>query len=326
MILRFLQGFAIGGEWAGAALLATEHAPSAKRGLYAIFPQLGAPFAFILASATFLITGLTLGDTDATFLAIGWRIPFLLSVILVVVGLYVRVKIDETPAFVAAQRGADRSVRRPAPIRSVLSSQGREVLVGVLAMTGNFAIFYLGTTFLTSYGASPTVGLGLPRPTVLAFGILGGLVFGAVTALSAHLSDRVGRRTVLVGGNFACVVVALVLFPILDIGTPWAFGVGLVLTMAAIGLEWGSIGVLLPELFHSDHRYTGASVCYNVSAILGGGLAPVAATSYGSCSVGLVVAALCLLSWACARLLPETRGRDLTSGASAPRAVASEEI
>jgi metabolite-proton symporter len=316
--LRFLQGFAIGGEWAGAALLATEHAPAHRRGFYAIFPQLGAPFAFTLASATFLITNLTLGDADSAFLTIGWRIPFLLSVVLVIVGLYVRVRLDETPVFTTAQR-APRQPSTRVPIVSVLRTQRREVLIGIAAMTGNFAIFYLGTTFLTSYGTSPH-GLGLSRPTVLGLGVVAGVVFGVVTALSALLSDRVGRRALLVWGNLACVAAALVIFPILDIGTPWAFGLGLVVTMAAIGLEWGSIGALLPELFDTEHRYTGASLCYNLSAILGGGLAPIAATAlaaaYGSLSVGLVVAALCLISWLAARLLPETRGRDLTVATS----------
>jgi metabolite-proton symporter len=331
VILRFLQGFAIGGEWAGAALLASEHAPAQRRGLYAIFPQLGAPFAFTLASATFLITNLTLGDTDERFLTIGWRIPFLLSIVLVIVGLWVRVRLDETPAFTAAQR-APQPTSRPAPIVSVLRSQRREALIGIGAMTGNFAIFYLGTTFLTSYGTNPHSGLGLSRPTVLGLGILGGVVFGVVTALSALLSDRVGRRALLVWGNLICVGVALVLFPILDIGAPWAFAVGIAVTMGAIGLEWGSIGVLLPELFATEHRYTGASLCYNVSAILGGGLAPIAATalaaSYGSFSVGVVVAALCLISWVAARLLPETRGRDLTTPAPAAPAArpAPEEV
>ncbi|WP_103380684.1 MFS transporter [Pseudonocardia dioxanivorans] len=324
VVLRFLQGFAIGGEWAGAALLASEHAPNSRRGLYAIFPQLGAPFAFILASGTFLITNLTLGETSEAFLAYGWRVPFLLSVVLVGVGLYVRMQIEETPAFVAS-RTARSASRDRAPIVSVLRDQWREVVIGVAAMTGNFAIFYLGTTFLTSYGTNTETGMGLPRTTVLALGLLGGTVFAVVTAGSALLSDRIGRRTVLIWGNLLCVPIALVLFPLLDLGTGWAFAIGIAVTMGAIGMEWGSIGVLLPELFDSEHRYTGASVCYNVSAILGGGFVPIAATAIaaaaGSFWVGAVVALLCLISWLASRLLPETRGRDLVEGTTGRRPV-----
>ncbi|WP_312864569.1 MFS transporter [Saccharopolyspora phatthalungensis] len=330
VVLRFLQGFAIGGEWAGAALLATEHAPKKRRGFYAIFPQLGAPFAFILASATFLITNLTLGDTDTRFLAIGWRIPFLLSIVLVLFGLYVRVRLEETPAFTAAQNTPKQHADRQVPIVSVLRAQWREVLIGTGAMTGNFAIFYLGTTFLTSYGTNQHGGLGLPRHTVLALGILAGAVLCVVTVASALLSDRAGRRAMVVWGNVISAGVALALFPLLDIGTPWAFALGISVTMGAFGFAWGSIAALLPELFETEHRYTGASVCYNVAAILGGGLAPIAATAlaatYGSFSVGVVVAVLSVLSWLAARLVPETRDRDLTVSGHPAALRATEEV
>ncbi len=155
VLLRFVQGFAVGGEWAGATLLAAEYAPKEKRGLYGVFPQLGAPIAFGLSSATFLLTGLVLGDSDEAFLDYGWRIPFLASILLIAVGFYVRTSIAETPAFRAAQAGAPVDRPRRLPFVEVLRSQPREVLLSSGSLVSLFAFFYMGTSYLISYGTNP---------------------------------------------------------------------------------------------------------------------------------------------------------------------------
>jgi MFS family permease len=213
VVLRFAQGFAVGGEWAGATLLTAEYAPAAKRGLYGVFPQLGPAIAFGLSSATFLVTGLVMGDTDEAFLSYGWRIPFLLSILLVGVGLYVRLSIEETPAFRAAQAAAPLDRPKRVPFLEAMRSQPREVLLSAGALTMLFAFFYMGTAYLTSYGTNPE-GAALPRPVVLAIGVGAAVVFGITIAVAGVLSDRFGRRNVIMVSTAAGAVWALVLFPL----------------------------------------------------------------------------------------------------------------
>jgi MFS family permease len=178
VILRFTQGFAVGGEWAGAMLLTTEYAPPQRRGRYAMFPQLGAPIALALSSATFLITDLTLGNTDRSFFDYGWRVPFLVSIVLGGAGLYVRLKIEETPVFRQAQR---LSPAQQTPLREALTQAPRAVLLAGGSVTVMFALFYTGSTYLTSYGTSPT-GAALSRTLVLSLGIV------AAAALAGGIS------------------------------------------------------------------------------------------------------------------------------------------
>jgi MFS family permease len=314
--LRVVQGFAVGGEWAGAVLLATEYSPREQRGAYAIFPQLGPPIAFTLTSATFLVTSLTLGDTDARFLAFGWRIPFLLSLVLVVVGLYVRLRIEETPVYRAAARIEPVRDRR-LPFVSVLREQAREVVVGSLVVTAFFALFYIATAFLTSYGTDTVHGPGLPRTAVLGMGVVSGVFFAAAIVAGGVASDRVGRKRVVLVGNVALVAVGLALFPIIDVGTTWSFGVGLCLAVVVLGVIWGAVGPLLSEMFTVRHRYTGASACYNVAAILGGAMAPIVAAwllaDHGSTALGWMIAVPGVVSVLATLLLSETRGRDLVA-------------
>jgi MFS family permease len=321
--LRVVQGFAVGGEWAGAVLLATEYSPRAQRGAYAIYPQLGPPIAFTLTSATFLITSLTLGDTDARFVSIGWRVPFLLSLVLVVIGLYMRLRIDETPVFRAASRiepVRDRSL----PFVSVLREQAREVAVGTLVLVAFFALFYVATAFLTSYGTNTQVGPGLSRTDVLAMGVVSGAFFAAAIVAGGVSSDRYGRKRVVLWANLALVAVGMVLFPIIDIGTVWSFGLGLSVAVVVLGVIWGAVGPLLSEMFAVRHRYTGASACYNLSAILGGAMAPIVASwllaDYGSTALGYMIAIPGVVSVAFAFLLSETRGRDDLVADPAPSA------
>jgi metabolite-proton symporter len=303
VVLRILQGVAVGGEWAGATLLTAENAPRQKRGRYALFPQLGPSLAFMLSSATFLVT--TLAMSDAAFAAWGWRIPFLISIVLVVVGLYVRLKIEESAVFTEAV--ASRTSTR-LPIAAALTRQPREVLLGAGAVVMTFAFFYVGMTYLTSYGVEQ---LGLSLSTVLGIGIVAGLMFAITTVLGSVCSDRFGRRKVIMTANALAIPVAVALFPILDLGTPLAFAAGMCLPLAVVGFGYGPAGALLPEIFATSHRYTGAGIAYNLAGVLGGGVTPLVgsalAASFGGTAIGIYLAAIGLVSLVSMLALPESK-------------------
>jgi MFS family permease len=309
--LRLAQGLAVGGEWAGAALLAAEYAPPGRRGWYAMFPQLGPPIALALSSATFLITGLTLGNTDQTFLEYGWRVPFLISVVLLAAGLYVRLTIAETPVFRQAQQ--QQPVTRT-PLWEAFAQAPREILLSTGTLTMIFALFYTGTTYLTSYGTSP-IGAALSRALVLSIGVGAGMAMAASVILSAISSDRIGRRAVVMLSCSAAVVWSLLLFPVLDIRTPLAFAVSVIVTLILAGLAYGALGALLPETFPTRFRYTGAGTSYNLAGIVGGAVPPLVAAplaaAFGNFSIGIMLSALSLLSLLCTKALVETKDRDL---------------
>jgi MFS family permease len=315
VLLRVLQGLAVGGEWAGATLLTAENAPAKVRGKYALYPQLGPSVAFALASATFLTTALTM--SNEAFLAWGWRIPFIGSVLLVALGLYVRLAITETAAF--AKRN-EAQIARKLPVTEVLTRQPKTVLLAAGSTMAVFAFFYIGVTYLTSYG---TQQLGLPRPTVLAMGIVGGLVFAGTTIAGAILSDRVGRRKMVVIGNALSVVGGVIAFPIIDLGTAASFGLGLAIVLGVVGIAYGPIGAQLPELFPTRYRYTGAGMSYNLAGVLGGGVVPLIATALvatyaTSLAIGFLLAGLSVVSLVCTLLLPDSVDESISAEAVAP--------
>lgn len=309
--LRFAQGFAVGGEWAGAALFTAEYAPPQRRGWYAMFPQLGPAIAMALSSATFLVTDLALGSTDQAFLDYGWRIPFLTSIVLVAVGLYVRLRLEETPVFQAAQQRAPMTT---APLREAFTEAPREILLTAGTGTIMFALFYTGTTYLTSYGTSPT-GAGLSRALVLSLEIVVGAVMMLITTASAIFSDRFGRRTLIMACCVGAAVWSLLLFPLLDTRSPVAFGVGVIVTVGLQSVGYGPVGAFLPETFPTRYRYTGAGVSYNLAGIVGGAIPPLVAAplaaAFGSFAIGILLCGLALLSLVCTNALPETKDRDL---------------
>lgn len=315
VVLRIAQGVAVGGEWAGATLLTAENAPKAKRGKYALFPQLGPSVAFALSSATFLLTALTM--SSASFLAWGWRLPFLGSLLLVGIGLYVRLKIEETSAFKAT-----KSVAK-IPMFEVATRQPLQVFFGAMATTTVFAYFYIGVTYLTTYG---TAVLHHPRTTVLAFGILGGLSFAVTTILGAIGSDRFGRRRMVLIGNLASAAIGLVTFPILNLGTPLSFVIGMCVLLGVVGIAYGPVGALLPELFVARYRYTGAGLAYNLAGVIGGAVTPLFATqlvaAYGSSALGLYLCGLALVSALCTVPLRDTRHVDMLNADTASGAPA----
>ncbi|KQU07135.1 MFS transporter [Rhodococcus sp. Leaf7] len=317
VVMRFLQGFAVGGEWAGATLLTAEYAPPGQRGRMAMWPQLGPAFAFFLASGTFFLASVTVGATSDAFLNYGWRIPFIASSLLIIVGFWIRLSVEETPVFTErkaamAREAVSSAAPRKLPFMEVIKTQWREILVAAGATTTLFSLFYIGTAFLTSYG---TGTLAMSRTTILGMGMGAAVVFGIVTALSSILSDKIGRKTIIRAVMIIAVPWALVLFPLLDTGSPWAFFLATTVTLSLYGASNGPTGALLPEMFRARFRYTGAGLSYNLAGILGGAIAPLVAAQIvadnDSIWVGVMLAALALLSVACSTLIKETKGKNM---------------
>lgn len=248
-----------------------------------MYPQIGPGVAFALTSATFLISGLAM--TPEAFLSWGWRIPFVLSAVLVGVGLYVRLRIEETPVFQEAVARQELTHRR-APLGEALRHHTRQVLLAAGPLGALFGLGYIGTVYLTSYG---TAVLGLPRPTMLLLGVLGGVVLAASVVVGGRSSDRFGRRRTILVGNAATIGCGLVAFPIIDTGDVVLVGVGLCLLLLVGGIALGPASAFLAELFATRYRYTAAGLSYNLAAILGGAVPPVLAAalqaSYGSIAV-----------------------------------------
>ena len=308
VLLRFTQGIGLGGEWGGAALLATEHAPPGKRGLYAMFPQLGPSVGFIVANGLFLILGETL--SDGQFASWGWRLPFVASLLLVIVGLYVRLKISETPVFQAAM---DQRRIAKVPFAGLIRHQWRRVLLGAGAMTIAYTLFYTATTYCLAYG---TTTLKIPKTTMLGLTMIGVLFMAAGTVASAMVSDRLGRRRTLIAGTAVAVVWGLVMFPLMETKSIFLVGLALAGALGLMGLIFGPMGAYLPELFQTQFRYSGASVAYSLGGVLGGAVPPLVATSMqagglGVMAVGGYVSVMAVLSLLCVIALPETGDESL---------------
>ncbi|MFC9840994.1 MFS transporter [Rhodococcus sp. NPDC127530] len=313
VVLRIVQGLAAGGEWAGAALFVTENAPKGKRGFWAMFASLGGGFALTLAPATFLLTGLFL--TDEQFLSFGWRIPFIASTVLIAIGMYIRLRMEETPVFKAEElrkATADTTQVAKAPFFEAFKSQPREIILASLTMIIPPSFGYLGASYLVNYGAN---NLDLGRNAVLGLGALGGAALTAGIFFGGTYSDKVGRRRVIVGAASVAVVWALVLFPILDVAANWTFAIGMVVTMAIGGVALGPMSAFMSELFETRYRYTAAGFSYNVAQIIGGATVPLLAASiiaaFGGFVFGLMLAALALISLVSALALHETKDLEM---------------
>jgi metabolite-proton symporter len=306
-VLRFGQGIGLGGEWGGAALLATEYAPPGKRGWFGMFPQLGPSVGFLVSNGLFF--GLALGLTDTQFKSWGWRIPFVVSAVLVALGLYVRLKIAETPAFQAA---LERRERVRMPIATLLSHHWRPTLLGALAMVVCYTLFYISTVFSLSYGVAT---LHIPRPTFLGLLCFAVVFMGLATPLSAWLSDRFGRRPVLIVGSIAAVLSGFTMAPLLGSGSLPLVALFLTIELFLMGVTFAPMGALLPELFPTNVRYTGAGVAYNVGGILGASIAPyiaqLLAAQGGLSWVGAYVSVASAVSLVGVLLMRETRDTSL---------------
>lgn len=281
-LFRFGQGLGLGGEWGGAVLLATENAPENKKAWYGMFPQLGAPLGFILSSGSFFLLSKAMNDEQ--FFSYGWRIPFISSALLVWVGLYIRLKITETPDFIRIMNNQERV---KLPVISVFAKHGKAVLLGTAGTITTFMLFYIMTVFTLSWATS---SLGYQRESMLIAQMISMFFFALGIPLSAILADRKGRGNVLIASSIGIFVFGLFLAPFFSTGS-------LIVTVAfqsiglfLMGLNYGPVGTALAEIFPPEVRYTGASLCFTMAGILGASLTPYLATtlanSYGLAYVG----------------------------------------
>ncbi|MFC3076624.1 MFS transporter [Phenylobacterium terrae] len=268
-ILRFGQGFGLGGEWGGAALLAVENAPPGWRARFGMFPQLGAPVGFIAANGLFLLLGLFLPADD--FREWGWRLPFLASAILVGLGLWVRLKIGETPAF---QRAVAEAPPSHVPMAEVVVRHPLALLGGTFAVIACFAIFYLATAFALGYG---TTTLGYSREAFLGVQLGAILFLAAGIVIAGWWSDMANPRRVLMAGCVGTVAIGAAMGAMMASGSLLLIWAWLSLALLVMGFVYGPLGAYLPNLFPPRVRYSGASLAFNVGGIIGGGLAPIAA-------------------------------------------------
>ena len=303
-VLRFGQGLGLGGEWGGAVLLATENAPPGKRAWYGMFPQLGGPAGFFLSGAVFLL--LTTQLSEADFLSWGWRIPFVASALLVLVGLYVRLNITETPEFLKV---LDKHERVKVPMVTIVTQHPKVLALAMLSGMGQFVLFYLITVFTLSWA---TTSLGYTRADFLVLQLISVVFFAGFIPIAARFSDRHGPSAAIALGSLGIVVFGLLLGAMLQAGalsTVIALSIG----MALMGICFGPLGTLMSSLFPPSVRYTGASLGFNLAGILGASFAPAIATwlatQYGLAFVGYYLSAAALIS-----LLATLRIRRLLAG------------
>jgi metabolite-proton symporter len=291
-LCRLGQGVGLGGEWGGAVLLAVENAPPGKRAWFGMFPQLGAPIGFVCSSGVFLLLSRWIGEQE--FLAWGWRIPFLCSALLVAVGLYVRLRLVETPEFA---RALEQQERVRVPIAVVFGQHGRALVLGTLAGISTFLVFYMMTVFSLGWG---TAQLGFARPHFLLLQMAAVLALAIAIPLSALLAQRFGTHRALVLASLVVLASAAIYGPLFGGGSSLGAFLAMAAGFAAMGMSYGPLGTLVADLFPTAVRYTGASLAFNLSGIVGASFAPAIATwlakHYGLGAVGWYMAAAGVLS------------------------------
>jgi MFS family permease len=291
-LFRFGQGLGLGGEWGGAVLLATENAPAGKSSWFGMFPQLGAPLGFILSSGTFLILTNTMSNED--FLSYGWRIPFVASALLVFIGLYVRLKLSETPKFMEV---IEKNEQVKVPIAEIFSRYSRVLMVGTFMAVNTFILFYLMTVFTLGWG---TTVFHYSRSDFLIAQLIGVLFFGVGVVVSGRLADVVGKGKMLLWASIFSGVFGL-MFPLFFVANDLVrVSFFLSLGLLIMGFTYGPLGAALAEIFPARIRYTGASTSFTLAGILGASLAPYIATdlarSYGLEWVGYYLSVASLIS------------------------------
>ncbi|MFC6985715.1 MFS transporter [Streptomyces cirratus] len=303
LLLRFLQGLGLGGEWGGAVLLTAEHAPEGRRGLWSSFPQMGPPVGFVLANGTVLVLSAAL--TEEQFTAWGWRVPFWAAGLLALAGLWLRRSVEETPQFRALAKTGRRS---ETPLRDVVRGHWRLLLLTGGALASGYAVFYATTTWSLAYA---TKQLGLDRTVVLGCIMTAVVLKGLLTPLLAVLGDRYGRKPLCLAG---CAICAVWMFPfvaLLCAADPLLMTLGFLGALLGMVTTFAVVGAYLPELYAPRVRCTGAAVGYNLGGVLGGALTPVVATALADgdgppWGVALYLSGMALLSLSCFALLPET--------------------
>ena len=327
MLLRFAQGLAVGGQWGGAMLLVTENAPSNRRGYYGAFAQAGAPVGLILANAAFL--GVTAAVSPEDFMAWGWRIPFVFSIVLIGLSLYVQLRLEDTPAFreLAARReaapaqplspedAAEIAIARQSPVLEALARYPKQIALAAGAFLSVQVTFYILISFVIAYGTNPE-GLNLPRSTMLTAVLISSAFQLPSVFLASIYSDRHGRRGIYMLGAVLTGLWAFAIFPLIDTGSFVLICIALCGGQLFVGFMYGPQAAFLAELFSTSVRYSGASLGYQFGAILGGALAPIIATAllaYYESTIGisiyiLIASILTLLS---VYLLSETHRKNL---------------
>ncbi|MCU4425550.1 MULTISPECIES: MFS transporter [Acinetobacter] len=308
-LCRLGQGLGLGGEWSGAVLLATENAPEGKRAWYGMFPQLGAPIGFILATGSFLLLGAVIPEQE--FMQWGWRIPFIASAVLVIVGLYIRLKLHETPAF---QKVLDKQKEVNIPFKEVLTKHTGKLVLGTIAAICTFVVFYLTTVFALNWA---TTKLGYARGEFLELQLFATLCFAAFIPLSAIFAEKFGRKATSIGVCIAAAIFGLFFSSMLESGNTLIVFLFLCTGLAIMGLTYGPIGTVLSELFPISVRYTGSALTFNLAGIFGASFAPLIATklaeTYGLYAVGYYLTAASLLSLIAFLFIRETKNDDVNN-------------
>ena len=302
VVLRLVQGLALGGQWGGAVLVVTENAPPGKRGFYGSFAQLGVPAALILSNVVFLAVNAAM-SMDA-FLSWGWRVPFLFSVLLIGVGLYAQSHIEDTPAM------ADRSpeARTRAPLVELIRAHPIQILLAAGATVVNGAVYYIVAVYMLAYA---TQSLGVPRSTILTGILISAVASGITIPIAAALSDRIGRRRTFMTGAVLLALWAFPLFWLVNTGSGVLITLGLVIVQVIFSMTYGPAPALFSEMFGAGVRYSGVSIGYQIGAVAGGAFAPIIATalyaaSGSSSAVALYVVAVCAVSFVSVLLIAET--------------------
>lgn len=308
-VCRLGQGLGLGGEWSGAVLLATENAPEGKRAWYGMFPQLGAPIGFILATGSFLLLSAVI--PEQAFMQWGWRIPFIASAVLVIVGLYIRLKLHETPAF---QKVLDKQKEVNIPFKEVITKHTGKLILGTIAAICTFVVFYLTTVFALNWG---TTKLGYARGEFLELQLFATLCFAAFIPLSAIFAEKFGRKATSVGVCIAAAIFGLFFSSMLESGNTLIVFLFLCTGLSIMGLTYGPIGTVLSEIFPTSVRYTGSALTFNLAGIFGASFAPLIATklaeTYGLYAVGYYLTAASLLSLVAFLLIRETKNEDVNN-------------
>lgn len=314
IVLRLAQGVAVGGEWGGAVLMATEHAPANRRGFFGSWPQVGVPIGVILSSLIF--NGVVAWFPGASLLSIGWRIPFLLSIILVAVGLFIRLRITETPDFERVKESQD-IVR--VPLLTVLGQSWKTVLLAAGAFIVVNGSFYIFITFLVSYG---TGILHVPASYILNATLISSVISLATLPLAGAWTDRVGRLPVYLGGAVLLAVLALPVFWLVDMKNPWTIILAACLAQFALSMMYGPQAAFFSELFGANVRYSGASLGYQAASVVAGGLSPTIATALllwsgnASWTIAAYIIVMCAITFVSVYLAGETRPAAATAASS----------
>ena len=318
-ICRVGQGIGLGGEWGGAALVATENAPEGKRAWYGTFPQLGAPIGLFVANATFFLVSYFWGQQALVEWA--WRIPFISSLALVLVGLYVRLTLHESHVFIEAE---EKGKKLKAPVSVVFTKHFKPMVIGTFIMVATYSLFYIMTAFAQAYSRTPAtlseagypMGLGIPANTFTGLLLMSAIVFAIFISISGLYADKIGRRKWLIWTTVSILIFALCMSLFLGNGTPASVFAFLVIGMALMGMTFGPMAALLPELFPTEVRYSGASLAYNIASIIGATIAAMISLKinalYGLMGVGIYLAINAFLTLLALLASKETKNVDLT--------------